>query len=1035
MQPKTIIFSILLTTAVIVGIYFLVRNSKSGHDSTTNDDICSHCGELKCNPDTGECSRSDNCNNISKPDDTTDCKNVCVRNRWICDGTDKCEKNTLPVSIGSCSLEQLVCDTDLDQLYCASSSNCNGNPLYFEQNGIPRCVCQNGSHGKECQYTNAGTCNNNGTVSDDGNCTCKPPYYGKKCESQCSAYKIFVGTSCVCDPNLYTTVGDTCVPLPCANGTPNKTTGVCTCDDGYTNVNKQCISKCNLQTQVWDTVKNKCVKKSTCTNPAETVYDKDGNFTCVCNVNECGLNCEYTRGTCHDNGTPTCLNNELKGCKCDNGYTGIDCSCETSHAPTDYTECLGEFPVCNNGDWSIDYKKCNDKITNNYSIDNWNNDCFSSLKGKNIDWGKITGCRDNPSPPGPIVPIITGCSATLTKCPDTQVNLCDFSTEYNWECVDQIKSTNCLSLPFGTYCIDQNGKQDNPICYPCGTNGSAEWVCNNEGSLPSTLCIEANGIKKVAYNGYSNPIYVNSQDGGLPVYPTTDVNACELFLSGTTLKDPFSLGTLGIFNVSSKLGNPKKVSIKNNPNVVIKLDDNDGNRYFLPYSQNSTYDKDVRCPFPDNQVIKYIVDGTSDSNLCNGGKFTQVDSLLASGTCACLKNYIGSNCEVPTNIVIAIDNTESIPSNWFECNGSNNTPNLAGRFVMMGTDGSIGATGGNSSHSITVNEMYAHSHTYSTVDNDTIVRGPSNGDVSCVISNLNIRDDSDGQRPTVRQTSGQTGANVPFSCNPPYLAVSYITTNSSSSSIPLGAIIWFYNKDDTKAPDGWEIYTKATGKLLVGKNETFKNTGGSENVVLTSDNLPSHTHDYTIQYSTINQCAIGAEISCLDQNDIEFQNIVDTVDTATNASINIMPMYMNLMCIRKTGNTGFVVGSICALYNNTIPSDWTICDGNNNTPDLRGYFIRSSTEDIGSTGGNKKNLITIPVIGHTHKTVYYQNKNKGNLCSDRYAFVNTVSVSTAKSPLTANNNTTTEVGGGGAIDISPPYYTLLYIMKFKKNID
>ena len=211
------------------------------------------------------------------------------------------------------------------------------------------------------------------------------------CESQCSAPRIFDGTSCVCDPKLYTTVGDKCVLIPCANGTLNKTTGVCDCDDGYTNDtndNKKCISKCDLQTQVW---KGKCVKKSTCTDPTETVYDADGNFTCVCTAGACGLNCEYTRAdTCHNNGTPICLNNGFKGCKCDDGYTGNDCSCKTLPVPNDYTnDCLGEFPVCNNGNWSTGYKTCNDKINSTYSIDQWNTDCFAILKDKDMAFSLI----------------------------------------------------------------------------------------------------------------------------------------------------------------------------------------------------------------------------------------------------------------------------------------------------------------------------------------------------------------------------------------------------------------------------------------------------------------------------------------------------------------------------------------------------------------------------------------------------------------------------------------------------------------------
>jgi microcystin-dependent protein len=54
-------------------------------------------------------------------------------------------------------------------------------------------------------------------------------------------------------------------------------------------------------------------------------------------------------------------------------------------------------------------------------------------------------------------------------------------------------------------------------------------------------------------------------------------------------------------------------------------------------------------------------------------------------------------------------------------------------------------------------------------------------------------------------------------------------------------------------------------------------------------------------------------------------------------------------------------GDIIPFAGTTAPTGWTICDGTNGTPDLRGFFIvgASSSANIGATYGN---------TNHTHTT-------------------------------------------------------------------
>jgi len=96
-----------------------------------------------------------------------------------------------------------------------------------------------------------------------------------------------------------------------------------------------------------------------------------------------------------------------------------------------------------------------------------------------------------------------------------------------------------------------------------------------------------------------------------------------------------------------------------------------------------------------------------------------------------------------------------------------------------------------------------------------------------------------------------------------------------------------------------------------------------------------------------------------------------------------------------------------------IPSGWTLCDGNNGTPDLRGKFVRGAGTDgypVGSTGGSVGHNHTFTGDGHTHALV-----------------------AGANIPVGANwANSTTSVPATGTTDNKdelPPYHTLCYIMK------
>ena len=142
-------------------------------------------------------------------------------------------------------------------------------------------------------------------------------------------------------------------------------------------------------------------------------------------------------------------------------------------------------------------------------------------------------------------------------------------------------------------------------------------------------------------------------------------------------------------------------------------------------------------------------------------------------------------------------------------------------------------------------------------------------------------------------------------------------------------------------------------------------------------------------------------------------------------------------------------GSIIA-YNNTIaPDGWIICDGSNNTPDLRGRFILGSGQginlsnrNINDKGGTETHTLTINEIpahnhtGGTNITGNHTHQIGGNISSnmpgDRYHNIVTRDRSGLYDDMSGNHSHsvwTNNQGGNESHNNMPPFYILTYIMK------
>jgi len=121
----------------------------------------------------------------------------------------------------------------------------------------------------------------------------------------------------------------------------------------------------------------------------------------------------------------------------------------------------------------------------------------------------------------------------------------------------------------------------------------------------------------------------------------------------------------------------------------------------------------------------------------------------------------------------------------------------------------------------------------------------------------------------------------------------------------------------------------------------------------------------------------------------------------------------------------------------SIPSGWVLCDGNNNTPDLRNRFVvgAGSTYAVDATGGSANAV----VVSHTHSLT--DPGHKHNIQAKGSNYINTAAVESADNntgnvvtATTAIQTATTGItiasaGESGTNKNLPPYYALAYIMK------
>jgi hypothetical protein len=180
-------------------------------------------------------------------------------------------------------------------------------------------------------------------------------------------------------------------------------------------------------------------------------------------------------------------------------------------------------------------------------------------------------------------------------------------------------------------------------------------------------------------------------------------------------------------------------------------------------------------------------------------------------------------------------------------------------------------------------------------------------------------------------------------------------------------------------------------------------------------------------------------------------NVLDGI-TATTAELNFTGgvtsnIQTQLNAVAATAAAAIVPSGIISLWSgasNAIPTGYVLCDGTNNTPDLRNRFVigAGSTYAVGATGGSANAIVvahthtgtTNTTGAHTHLIPHnFDSGTAGNYISGNDG-PNNISGASNQSPMSSAGDhshtlTTDSTGSSGTNANLPPYYALCYIMK------
>lgn len=315
------------------------------------------------------------------------------------------------------------------------------------------------------------------------------------------------------------------------------------------------------------------------------------------------------------------------------------------------------------------------------------------------------------------------------------------------------------------------------------------------------------------------------------------------------------------------------------------------------------------------------------------------------------------------NIILPFDgNHASIPA------GFSRDTRFDNKFLKGAASG-LGTTSGASTHTHTA----SHTHTVASHTHTATISEPINGDTFDAGTSGSRVDQAHRHDNTVTGTSGteasgSTSASLTASANlPPYYTVIFIKS-LTYNLIPIGGMIF-----RTTSRLGMSFHTASENKFLCGANTGANagSTGGATNHY----HSQSHTHTAnahshatgttTKSPGTAEDGQTGPALA--DDNHTHtftVQTATQNMDgnTTNSSTTDNIPVNITLLHYKATQKTLPIKGDIALTTETETPIGWLECNGNNNTPDLRDYYIKN-TNTYGSTSGVNTHTHT---LSHSH---------------------------------------------------------------------
>lgn len=328
-------------------------------------------------------------------------------------------------------------------------------------------------------------------------------------------------------------------------------------------------------------------------------------------------------------------------------------------------------------------------------------------------------------------------------------------------------------------------------------------------------------------------------------------------------------------------------------------------------------------------------------------------------------------------IMVWTGTNASIPSGWAR------ETTLDNKFLKGNGAEAPNVTGGSATHSHTspshTHAMAANSH-YVVLNWGNHGRGSTGEDI---VQRDNRQNDSHkhyGYLPISSSSVSSTAVSYAAEANePPQRKIIYI--KASAGALMAQNIVALYNSNTP--PTNWTNVTELSGRYLKGAStnadaDITSNFGSFTNLhIINHGHTDSHNHygDYqqpvNLTHGVNSQDGNGQPESNANDAYHGHPTTLSTVNGSITSSVYLVttetvePAYAKLQAIKKGVNAILVKGLIGMWLGSvaSIPKGWVLCDGTNNTKDLRDKFIKIGNPAEANGGSNTH---THAAQNHTH---------------------------------------------------------------------